>query len=537
MRVLLILVTSLLLFKCARQSQPSGGPKDTDPPELTSSNPQNGQKNFKGNQLELTLDEPIKLKDPKEEIFITPSMGSNTKFTVKNNRLFIYPEYKLKDSTTYSIAFRDAVQDMNEGNPAEDLHLAFSTGSTIDSLKVSGSVTEVFKEKVPEKITVALYQSDTFDIFKHKPILFTKSDKAGKFSITNLKPGQYFVYAFEDKNKNQKVDSKTEKFGFVARSLNLTLDIDSVNIELIHLDARPIKLTSIRNSSTVSVIRFNKAVDSINLRTEKPIIYTYGDTRSEIIIYKDKELDQGDSLRVSVFAKDSINQKIDTAVYAKFTDNKYIDDKFKITNWEINFEPSSKKLIAVANTNKLLLSINLDSIYIQIDTSSLQPITPKEIFVDTIFKKITLKTILKIDPSNKTPKPIILFGKGAFVSINNDSSKSQDVKIKIAKSEETGTVLVEVKTKEPHFIVRLTTPDDKLVKSFSDQKRYTFVNIEPGDYKICVIIDSNNNGRWDPGNFFKKEQPEKIKLYKTLENKFSFPVRANWELGPLLISF
>lgn len=537
MRVLLIILLSMLFLQCARQAQPSGGPKDADPPELISSNPQNGQKNFKGNQIELTLDELIKLKDPKEEIFITPSLGTNTKFIVKNNRLFIYPENAFKDSTTYSIAFRDAVQDINEGNPAEDLHLAFSTGPTIDSLRLSGFLTEAFKDKTPEKITVALYQSDTFDIFRHKPILFTKGDKKGKFSISNLKSGHYYIYAFEDKNKNQKVDSKSEKFGFVSHPINLTPNLDSIHIELIRLDARPIKLTSLRNSSTVSVLRFNKAIDTIKLKTEMPIIYTYGDTRSEVIIYKDKDLDKGDSLKVNVFAKDSIDQKIDTVVYAKFNDNKYIDEKFKLTNWQVNFEPSNNALVAEAHSNKLLLSINLDSIYIQIDTSAFQSITRKDITVDTLFKKITLKTILKIDPANKNPRPIILLGKGAFVSINNDSSKSQDIKINIPKPEETGTVSVELNTKENHFEVQLTTTDNKLIKSFRDQRKYTFTHINPGDYKISVIIDSNNNGRWDPGNFYTKKEPEKVTLYKSLENKFTFPVRANWELGPLVINF
>lgn len=536
MRVIFLIILVLAFSKCARQTQPNGGPKDTDPPELLSSTPTNGEKNFHGSAIELTFDEYVKLKDPKEEILITPSPGTNTKFVVKKNRVIITPEKKLHDTTTYSIAFRDGIQDINESNPTDDLHLAFSTGPIIDSLKIIGSISEVFKDQVPEKITVGLYQSDTFDIFKHKPPLFSKCDKKGKFTISNLRAGKYSIYAFDDKNKNQKIDSKSERFGFVAKEINLPEDKDTIQIRLIHLDTRKIKLTSIRNSSTVSIIRFNKPIDSLNITTEKiPIIYTFGDNRSEVILYKD--FDKKDSLKINVFAKDSLDQKLDTAVYAKFTDNKVVPEKFKFSAWKVNFDPTTNVLKGEAISNKLLSSINYDSIYIQIDTVNFQPITPTEITVDTLNKTIKLKTTLNINPKKKIPNPVLLFGQGAFVSLDNDSTKAQQIKVQIPKTESTGTVAIEINTNEPHYQLLLTTANNTVVRTIRDQRKFTFIYLDPSEYKITVIIDSNNNKRWDPGNFYKKKEPEKVFLYKTIDNKNSFPIRANWELGPLVITF
>jgi len=403
-------------------------------------------------------------------------------------------------------------------------------------LKIFGSLSEVFKEKIPEKITIALYQSDTFDIYKHKPFLFSKSDKKGKFTISNLKAGKYFIYAFDDKNKNQKVDSKSERFGFSAKELDLPQTTDSIHIDLVHLDARPIKLTSVRNSNTVSVIRFNKAVDGIKLSAATTgIIYTFGDTKAEVIVYKD--FDKKDSVKININATDSLLQKLDTAVYVKFSENKVAEEKFKISDWQLNFESTTNTLTAETTLNKLLLSVNLDSIYIQIDTVSFQSIKPDEMAFDTLRKVLKLKTTLKINSKEKIPSPVLLLGKGAFVSINNDSSKSQDVKIKIPKTENTGTVTLELNTKEQHFEVLLTTSNNKLVKSVWDIKKYTFTHLEPAEYRITVIVDSNNNRRWDPGNFRQRQEPEKVILYKTLENKYTFPIRANWELGPLVITF
>ena len=96
---------------------------------------------------------------------------------------------------------------------------------------------------------------------------------------------------------------------------------------------------------------------------------------------------------------------------------------------------------------------------------------------------------------------------------------------------------IEISTKEKNYEVQMISTDNKTVLSFRNQKKYTFNYVNPAEYKIIVIVDKNNNHRWDAGNFYKKISPEKIILYKTIDNKYTFPVRANWELGPLLITF
>ncbi len=46
----------------------------------------------------------------------------------------------------------------------------------------------------------------------------------------------------------------------------------------------------------------------------------------------------------------------------------------------------------------------------------------------------------------------------------------------------------------------------------------------PGEYEIRILFDANNNGKWDPGNYSKKLQPEKN---ITLTQKLA--VKANWD--------
>ena len=75
------------------------------------------------------------------------------------------------------------------------------------------------------------------------------------------------------------------------------------------------------------------------------------------------------------------------------------------------------------------------------------------------------------------------------------------------------------------------------MQNISNIKEYTFRYLQPNEYKIRVIIDENNNGKWDVGNFYKKTESEKIIFYKSEDGKYSTQLRAYFEIGPLLIKF
>ena len=165
------------LYSCANQTTPAGGPKDEDPPKLLSSSPRHKQKNFDKKEITLEFDEYVALNNAKEEILISPSPGKNITYTAKKTKVIIEPEDGWEDSTTYSVSFREGIRDITENNAPENLKLAFSTGPTIDSLEIRGRVKFAISEDLPEKITIAIYKSDTFDIFEHTPSYFSMSTK------------------------------------------------------------------------------------------------------------------------------------------------------------------------------------------------------------------------------------------------------------------------------------------------------------------------------------------------------------------------
>ncbi|MFM8914135.1 MAG: Ig-like domain-containing protein, partial [Flammeovirgaceae bacterium] len=344
----LLFLAGLLFGNCANQSSPTGGPQDKKPPVLLKSTPNNNQRNFAAKSFELEFNEYVQLKNANEELLITPSLGKKSKIIAKKNRVLITPEKPLQENTTYTINFRDAVQDLNERNPVYNLRLAFTTGPEIDSLQIAGTVTELFKEQPPDKITVALYERDTFNIFNHTPVYFTRTDNRGRFSITNLKAGEYYIYAFDDKNKNLKVDSKTERFGFVTQQLILDgKPADSTKIALVKVDARPLKITSIRNTDRQSKVRFNKALDTVHIEARNyDLTYQYAETQDELLIYNPPK---SDSLQITIYARDSVGHIIDTTAYIKTTDTKLPKERFTVRFDEPKYD-HEKALITIEAT-------------------------------------------------------------------------------------------------------------------------------------------------------------------------------------------
>ena len=536
-RLSLFLIAFLLFCACARQTTPNGGPQDKIPPKLVRSSPDNNEKNFKGNTITLTFNEAVKLKEPKEEIIIAPSPGKEILFLAKQNRITVEFKTGLKDSTTYSIAFREAVQDLTESNPAENLRLAFSTGPIIDSLTIKGNVVDALTEKIPQNITVAIYQADTFNIFKHTPAYFTKTNKQGRFVITNLKAGSYRLYAFDDKNKNLKLETKSEKFGFIPGQIDPTKNVDSVQIIMVSLDARPLHLSNVRNTDKYSRVKFNKSLSlySVDIPGNK-ILNAFGDDQSEIKFFYPTEL--ADSLAATIHGTDSLGETIDTLVYIKSGKNGPPPDPFKIDLQPITINTETGILNTTLAVNKPIRKITLDSVFLRLDSLTVIPFTPDEFRYDTLFNQIEINKNLDKKIITNTNAPIQFYmSANTLISIENDSSKRIVKPITIPKPEETATLLLEVQTNKTEFVVQLLTTDNKIVRSVRNTKKIVLKNLLPTNYKVRVLFDENKNNKWDPGNINKDIPPEKTIFYKNSDRKYQFPIRANWEIGPYIISF
>ncbi len=565
----------ILLISCAQQTSPTGGPKDEDPPILLQSTPKANQLNYKVNVITLTFNEYVNISNPKEQLIITPDIGPNYEIVAKKNKVTLTMENPLRDSTTYAFNFGESVQDITEKNPAENLHIAFSTGATIDSLSISGNVYDLLRGTPLEKMVVAIHQNaDTFDIFKHKPSYISRTQKDGKFKIGNLKQGTYYLYAYHDKNRNLIVDSKSERYGFLIAPIILTKDTSNIEIPVSQMDATALKITRARPFNNYFTINLSKNIIDYSLTAVEnldTITSTFGENQANIITYNTTA--NTDSLFVKLNALDSIGNLLDTTFYIKYSQREVTSEKFSVSTQSTILYADKGIFEAKIKVNKPLQFANLDSLYIYIDSTTQIHLTEEDITFDR--KKLILtitksfdKSILEKPPQEKTeeielsarptrkkgepltleeranieasqkkssvPKNYLKMGKGALISIDNDSSTSSTANLKITKTVDLSVIIVEVLTDE-NFVVNLLNKEYNVVKSVSNNTKITFDDLLPSDYILQLIIDKNKNGVWDAGNIFEKREPEPIYFY-LYENKTQIiPAKANWEIGPLLI--
>ena len=77
-----------------------------------------------------------------------------------------------------------------------------------------------------------------------------------------------------------------------------------------------------------------------------------------------------------------------------------------------------------------------------------------------------------------------------------------------------------------HIIAQLLDGQSKIVKqSFTDNGQAEFYYLKPGKYFMRIIVDANNNKKWDTGNYDTNLQPEEVYY-----NPDKIECKAKWDL-------
>lgn len=228
---IILILLSLMFQHCGQPLPPMGGPKDSLPPVLAKANPADSATNVKANRIILEFDEYIQLQDLQQQLTVSPAPKVQPILEARLKQLTIRIKDTLEDNTTYSINLGTALRDINESNIQRNFTYVFSTGSTIDSGKISGRIL-MAETGVADSTMVAVLHPQLSDtaILTIKPRYFTRLNKDGYFSFRYIKPGIYNVFALRDADGGLRYDQPSEAFGFLDQPVNLTTDTDPVKI-------------------------------------------------------------------------------------------------------------------------------------------------------------------------------------------------------------------------------------------------------------------------------------------------------------------
>ena len=212
---LLTLSCCLLVVGCARMGNPDGGWYDDTPPRVIGSEPADKATNVKARRIVINFDEFIKVADVQSKVIVSPPQLETPEIKAAGKRIIVELKDTLKDNTTYTIDFSDAISDNNEGNPMGNYTFTFSTGSQIDTLEAAGYVLNAENLEPIKGILVGLYQDLSDTIFRHEPMIrISRTDSRGHFAVKGVAPGTYRAYALQDADDNYVYSQKSEMIAF-----------------------------------------------------------------------------------------------------------------------------------------------------------------------------------------------------------------------------------------------------------------------------------------------------------------------------------
>lgn len=225
---LLLLIGSFT--QCGQPLPPMGGLKDSLPPILVRSLPQDSATNIMAKKIVLEFDEYVQLKEVQQQLVVSPVPKVQPLVEAKLKTLTINIKDTLQNNTTYAFNFGNALQDINENNPLKNFTYVFSTGSSIDPGKLTGQVLMAETGK-PDSTIIAILQPDLSDtaVRKKKPKYMTRLNGEGFFTFRYVAPGTYNLFAIKDADGGLKYD-QAEAFGFLDNPVQISQNSEPVRV-------------------------------------------------------------------------------------------------------------------------------------------------------------------------------------------------------------------------------------------------------------------------------------------------------------------
>ncbi len=222
---------------CAKIGSLTGGIKDESPPGVVLTKPANPSVEFNQDRIEIEFDEFIQLKNINLELMVSPPMEVKPIVRIRKKSIIVDLHEKLRDNTTYTLNFGQAIADYHEGNILKNYEFVFSTGEYIDSLGVSGIILNAFNlQPSKEAVYIMLYDVDKDSVPYHDmPLYIGKASQEGLFFINNIRPDTFKVFALKDVNSNFLYDNPDEMIAFMDTTFILSPELIEAFLDSIKL--------------------------------------------------------------------------------------------------------------------------------------------------------------------------------------------------------------------------------------------------------------------------------------------------------------
>lgn len=552
--LLVAAIAGCLVAACASIGHPEGGPIDELPPVFVRANPQPGSRNVAPQRIVIDFNENVQIKDALNSVVVSPPQAAFPKVTAVGRTVRLEFADTLMPNTTYTIDFTNGISDLNEGNELDGFALDFSTGETLDSLCISGMVLEGETLEPAQGMTVGVYSNLSDTAITTLPFeRVTRTNQLGQFTIRNLAPGTYRVYAVDDKNRDNHWD-RSENVAYLPFSITPTSEAALVADTLQNAageDSIVMRPTTMFYPNDVLLTWFNENYKAQYLakyaRPERyKLHFEMGAPATELptITIVGGEFD---GRNLADFAVRGASATLDTLDYWMTDERLYGPDSLKIAmrylrtdtleqlsyttdTLQLNMRKAKKKKEKTEADTTVSDSVTVAPLKISSGGSTLDVYSPIVLKFEMPLRKgpdtSTVRLAIKVDTLWEDVAPPILhtvdslhplmyvaeyeWQPGSDYQLTVDSMALEDIygatnkeytyKFSVRPLNEYSTLSLDITgVDSAAYVVQLLTEQDKPVRNVAGRGngRVMIPHVTPGTYYARLFIDRNDNGKFD----------------------------------------
>lgn len=579
----------LTLYSCASIGTPSGGPRDEEPPRFVRSTPEPGATDFSGERITMEFDELISLRDAFTNVILSPPQRSAPKVTASGRKIIVQFTDTLMPNTTYNLDFGETIEDVNENNKLPGFSFAFSTGGTLDTLMMSGIVLDALTLEPQQGVLVGAYTDMADSAFLKVPFeRVTRTDDRGRFTLRALRAVPYRVFALSDLNRDYHWDNPAELMAFLPAPVTpyteqttasdtiynmLTGEPDSIVtrgrtrflpndllLQMFDFGYKPQYITNYsRADSTRLNIIFNQRQDRApELTLVQPAslplpshwYLTERNERNDTLCYwLTPQLYRTDTLKVALSylseQRDSepklitdtlsfVTQKPRKVKQPKLTEKQLKEDSIK---------REMERFILPVREGSSPINVNRDLTLLfpepltRLDTTSirLERLSPDSTWIpvemlagsdEMIPRRIRLSVPWEYDTEYR-----LIVDSLAAEGISGRLSRTLSNTFKTKRREDYASLMLRLKPDTiAGFVEILNTSDNVVERATVIDGKATFYFLSPNDYYARFVADTNDNGRFDPGDYERGTQPEEVYYYPKLLSLKRYDRNEEWDL-------
>lgn len=511
-----------LVGGCASQKTIQGGPRDSIAPKVLRMVPENLTTNFNAKTITIQFDEYFKLNDQFREFSVSPDMERLPQLKIKKRGLEISFQDTLEKNTTYTLNFGKSIADINENNVLKNFTYVFATGPKLDSLSISGQVSDALTgEPILDALAfIVPIDRDTI-IGKTKPSIYATTDSSGRFQLNNLRENTYKVYALREKTSDKVYQQASDEIGFLPDSIVLKANVSDLKIKVFKEDPQDFRIIDrkIAPDGTI-LITWNQKLrqpsvvvsEPANLDAAKQI--QFSKTNDSVRVWLNDL--SFDSTKVSVMEAGKLLQTVKLTRGKKDTYTRALMPADNLESGQLN--PNTR------------LRLTFPTPVIAIDRSKIQLLEDSVAVTNFQLLKDSadfLSYFVQF-PWDKGTEYEMKFNPGAITGMFDSKNKEFTKAFELASADDYGSLGLSIKVPEANksYVVQVTNERKETISEYVIRRDTTlnFANYRAGKYFLRVVYDNNNNGKWDTGRVSTKQLPEQI-----YNEPQELSIRANWD--------